>query len=258
MLKVNDYENKDLFHEKYRELYLDIFDNVDNKKKAKEIICYINDGNGDTPKALSIIENTKELEFIISKYNIDKRHAIYDLIARSTRTIELPIFYENRVNSILSHSYINKYEISGNNTINIDTEYGQYEFHQVVNKNNSINSLTALKRYLLFHSSNLTGKCHEIAVQHCNGFNCVTGVVNSLFNDVGVVHSWVEDDIMAYDINHNFAMKINEYYKLNDVELMSSISSDKVFEDLKKLKGLSLDVRDYLVNYESFCKQYKL
>jgi hypothetical protein len=256
--KQNDYDNYDLFQKKYNDFFLEIYNNSSDKDQAKKIIkCF---GNSESNIGLKLLEESNELSYILGKYKIDQKHAIFDIMAMSARTIELPVYYKQRLKSILNHPYINSYEIHNDNKIILDTTCGEYVFHQIVNKNKTINNLKTLKRYLMFHSNEYTGRCHEIAVQHCMGFNCVTGIVNSLFDDLGVVHSWIEDNLMVYDMNHNFAIKKDKYYQLNNAEIISNISSDILIEQCKKLTKAnpSFGVRDFLINHSELCKQHNL
>lgn len=88
-------------------------------------------------------------------------------------------------------------------------------------------------------------KCHYRSLQLVNigvGDYLVTGYVNDESGKSRIVHSWIEIGEDVLDYTSNLVMKREDYYKLMNVEVLSIINKDDVYEDsqskfLNKLLG---------------------
>lgn len=120
----------------------------------------------------------------------------------------------------------NKYKISYQD---IDISFSK--FSDSLSGGSNIEELENEKRELL-NLKKRAGKCHYKSIELINvGDYLVTGYVASSSRNVKIIHTWIETDEDVIDYTANLVMKKEDYYKLNNVEILTVINKDDVIND---------------------------
>lgn len=76
------------------------------------------------------------------------------------------------------------------------------------------------------------GKCHYKSFQFVHiGDNLVTGYVDDSIKNRRIIHTWLESLDTVIDYTANVIMKKEDYYKLMNVEVLSVINKEDVYND---------------------------
>jgi len=149
-------------------------------------------------------------------------------------------------------------------------------FNPILTKNNS-----RPEQYKLFTSGEIANKCHGVMLANMGvqtesfvpdyifstpelphpfrlGLG-VTGFTSSMYQDIGILHSWEEDKYGQYAINGslNYYMNIDDFYKLTEPQITSKLETQTIMADFALFNIFGYpNMKEYLVERDKVVKRF--
>ena len=207
---------------------------------------------------------------IISLYNsISKNDILLHLINKLGLNEFMTVFLIIRTLCELSTEPLAKLEIVRNwsfvNNVDyakevfyLDTLFGTYEFSKIVSPLDC-----PTKSFEFYKENKVKGKCHEISLYNMPPYPIERGVLNHLegkelltffatntLKNYFYLHSAILHDGIIYDVANNFKMDEESYKQLIGYEHVSSLTWEKINQDL--LNEFDGSIKAYFTNPDMF------